>query len=382
MSFGSGWKSRLGSNHYRADVIILVTVFSVLVLQFSISSLQMKDLNKMLGIDPGAGISRKTSIVRCFRSYDLPTDEGLGALITRNNLLFFLAHIYSSNISWPQQKSSHRYDVHKLFSTCETPSPSCILRPSKIVIPRCTRANCTCHWKSIRAYVDKMGKTCKVIGVGIDRYRSTEYFGCIRRPIQHYFVHARRPSFDYDAIHLRMGDLAWKPGDKSISSWELQNILQTLCFLSRRPIVILTEGYPLIPKVDCYSRIILATDTTLKDAFTIMSHAKILSVGDSTFALALAEVASPERLVLLQRSIHRYDWMAVNNWTIIDALGVPFHFNDKVLAFNLMTSTTYSKARTERYSNEFNYSYEWEVPKSRYNASFWKEYETNVMLDY
>lgn len=311
---------------------------------------------------------RKRSRIKCIRAYDYATREGIGAVITRNNLLFFLAHVFSSDISWGLQESKHGYKVHELFSSCATPLPSCVLYEPHSTIPRCPRGDCICLWAHSKPAIQNFSAKCDVMGVRATYFRSTEYFGCFPDPLVRYFVNRSKPSVQYDAIHYRMGDLANKPGKESFSPLELYSLLNIFCILSNRPLVLITEGNPQIPRVDCLHRIILASDTSIHDAFSIMRYASFISVGDSTFAIALAAVSQPTRLITLQRSVHTYNWLHLKNWTIVDYLGVPFHFNDKKL---MLHSMTHSLARSHRFANDRNQTVAMDHAQILYNESFW-----------
>lgn len=316
-------------------------------------------------------LQSKQFVLACLRSYDSETDEGIGAIVTRNNLLFYLSDLYSARIAWFHQISSHRYDIQRLFSSCPIPSPNCFIDSRRTALMRCARGDCECMAASVRPFSDPLALRCEVLGVHVDQFRSTEYFGCFRSVLKRYFVHNLVPAFEYDALHYRMGDVAWDPGNKSFSQWELQSILQQFCILSDRPLVVLTEGTPQIPRVSCFGRVILAADASLNDTFTIMHYAKIIAVGDSTFAFSLAEVSSPEHVIVLQRSLEKYEWMSVSKWTVVDGLGISFHFANKRIMLDSMLSEARSKARTVRYGIDPKERMVSEIPKTKLNDSFW-----------
>lgn len=350
-------------------IIVFISFSSLLLFQKYLSSHRFN--NTIFAGSKQQYHIHKKSQVKCIRAYDYATREGIGAIITRNNLLFFLAQVFSADISWGFQESKHQYNVNELFSSCPTPSPSCVFYEPHSIIPRCPRGDCLCLWNNALPAIQNFTKECDVMGVRATYFRSTEHFGCFPDPLVRYFVNRTQPGFSYDAIHYRMGDLADKPGGKSFSPLELYALLNMFCILSDRPLVLITEGNPKIPKVDCIDRIIIAGDTSIHDAFSIMRYASFISVGDSTFAIALAAVSQPKRMIILQRSISRYDWLQLDNWTIVDSLGVPFHFNNKELMLNSMAHTLHSWARSHRFANERNLTFTMDYARVVYDESFW-----------
>lgn len=335
----SNWKV---TQRYVISVFILLLLFIYVISMKStclrlISSASKYATFKSLELDVPS-----TAILRCVRPVGDRSTEGLGSLIARNQLVFFLAHVFGSKVAWDHIHSGHSYEVNRLFSDCNNASESCIIDPNQMIINRCPRGDCSCLWKSVRKYVLPKAESCSVLGIQYDGFRTLEYCGCIRKPLQRYFVHSRTPKFKYNAIHYRLGDLS---GDslKSYSSHEMFSILSTMCILNDYPIVVLTEGMPNLPNVSCFDRIIMAASLTLEDTFTIMSYAKVISVGESTFAYTLASVTYPERVIVLQRSVLRYTWMNPKDWTVIGRHGVVLHFDNKELM--LENAATANKTR-------------------------------------
>lgn len=351
--------------------------------------------------------------------------EGLGAILRRNQLAVFLADVYAADLAWDHMPSSHGYNTDSFFSECQPAQDGCKLFQKSMVLPRCPRGDCVCLWQGVSRYLlsvkeeeeddegsDKKKKTeqgksmemnCTVLGVKNDRLVTQEYSGCMGDAMRRYFVHSNKtlashllPSTtstttspimttttapttttkgEYDVIHYRMGDLRKKPGTKSPSEIELFYLLEAMCKLSTRRIYILTEGNPGIPDVSCFDRLFMASDTSLHDAFSIMRYARIVSVGSSSFSIVLAEVAQPEEVVTLHRTLALYEWMDAERWTVVMERGEFFHFDSKVGMIATLLTGRDPRARTYRREGWFNAtSFKMKkIPDTRqYNESeFW-----------
>lgn len=347
--------------------------------------------------------------------------EGLGAILRRNQLAVFLADVYGANLAWDHMRSSHRYNTEEFFSECEPAQDGCKLFQKSMVLRRCPRGDCACLWNGVSRYLLSVKQTdegdeaneqgepaksmemnCSVLGVKNDRLVTQEYSGCMGDAMRRYFVHSNKtlashlpssppssassspssasPSSpqlkgEYDVIHYRMGDLRKKPGMKSPSEVELYYLLEAMCKLSDRRIYILTEGNPGIPDVSCFDRLYMASDTSLHDAFSIMAFARVVSVGSSSFSIVLAEVARPDEVVTLYRTLALYEWMRAQRWTVVMGRGEFFHFDSKESMVDTLLTGRDPRARTYRREGWFNAtSFKIKkIPESRqYNESeFW-----------
>lgn len=340
--------------------------------------------------------------------------EGLGAILRRNQLAVFLADVYGADLAWDHMRSSHGYNTELFFSQCEAAPNGCKLFQKSMVLPRCPRGDCACLWQGVSQYLlsvkeereedgskkvitgaeQSMEMNCSVLGVKNDRLVTQEYSGCMGDAMRRYFVHSNKTlaphlrassttpttttptsKGEYDVIHYRMGDLRKKPGMKSPSEIELFYLLEAICKLSSRRIYILTEGNPSIPDVSCFHRLFMASDTSLHDAFSIMRHARIVSVGSSSFSIVLAEVAQPDEVVTLHRTLDLYEWMRAERWTVVMGRGEFFHFDSKMAMTETLLTGRDPRARTYRREGWFNAtSFKLKkIPESRqYNESeFW-----------
>lgn len=296
----------------------------------------------------------KMSTLRCVKVAPRgQTNEGIGATLRRNQLALFIAESYSSKVAFPNITSAHGYKIQDLFDSCPTPSAKCTVYLEKMVLFRCPRADCECHRKRMRRYTTGKSQTCRVLQVETDRIRTMEYSGCMKGVLSSYLGTTIRPPVEYDALHYRAGDLANMNGGKSFSSNELLYLLTAMCKLSERDIVVVTEGLPELPKpLNCWNRIVLASDTTVQEAFQIFQHAKTVAVGTSSFATMMMEVASPTHMVLLARTAAVYEWVDCEYWTVIGARGAVFHFDSKKMMTETVLSGAGIKARSQRTKNQ------------------------------
>lgn len=177
---------------------------------------------------------------------------------------------------------------------------------------------------------DELARKCQSLLVDNDATRTIEYSGCLPNTIRRYFGTDEEPAVEYDAVHLRAGDLSARGGGKTFTDLEMFFILTAMCRLSKRDIVVLTEGHPKLPMVkDCGDRVVMASDESLHDTIQIFQHAKNVAAGSSSFAGLLLEAARPERVITLSRVLSFVEWVACENWTVIGKRGAVFHFDSR-----------------------------------------------------
>lgn len=273
---------------------------------------------------------------RCISSTERDgTAEGLGSFLQRSQLIIFLADIFDAEVSFPKKYSTHGYDIASFFSNCSRipnakhqPFPSsCVLDQERMFINQCNRGDCLCLANETLKQVHSTSKHCPLLKVKVDRMITMQYSGCIKNTMSNYFATGTPPSFAYDAVHYRQGDLKDTTNLKSFSPHTLNDIVNIMCVMSDRPIVIVTEGSPNLPQ--CQHRIILAANLSIRESFRIFQYAHTVGIGISSFARAMMQIASPNRVVLVQKAFYWYDWVPCQNWTIIGDKGLAYHFNDK-----------------------------------------------------
>lgn len=291
------------------------------------------------------------SHLRCIRALGGLSREGLGAIIKRTQIPAFLASWFDVPIQYPVKESKHGYGIHELFDLCPDQkafpkgfiypqeNDTCTLFVDRMYLPYCPRADCKCMYARLAPYVEPLLKErCPVINVMPDGHKSLQYSGCLGPFVDKHFIKGMpRPAWQYDAIHLRMGDLADVDGGKSFSSMELYFTIQEMCKHSNRDIVILTEGAPKIPA--CKNRIVLAADTSVEEAFQIMRFARTVAVAPSGFALAMLNGAKPERIIMRESAVRMFEWVDCELWTIISPKGSVVSFDSKELMKSHIFST-------------------------------------------
>lgn len=255
--------------------------------------------------------------------------EGLGAFIKRTQLALFLAETNDVPMTYGKHASSHGYDISSLFGQCEfdTVPDECVLDQKKMILPRCKRGDCACLRKTVEPYTIDAEKKCDVIAIKPDGLLTNEYAGCISNTLRRYLGTGASPRREYDVVHHRQGDLEGKANLKTFSRLELYFIIRTMCKLSTRDIVILTEGTPMIPA--CEDRIVLANDLSMQETFRIVRYGKNVAVAGSSFAQAMLQVAKPERLFVMSKNVPIYDWVPVKKWTVIGTRGIANHFESR-----------------------------------------------------
>lgn len=326
---------------------------------------------------PSMGISNaRSSTLGCVKIAETgQTNEGIGALFRRNQIAVFIAESYHAKIAFPNITSDHGYAVQDMFDQCPTPPESCTVHMEKLILYRCPRADCECLKRQLQRYIAEKGKVCRVLGVETDRVRTLEYSGCVGRILSRYFGTTSKPSRSYDAIHYRTGDLAEKRTGKKFSLHELWYLLSAMCKISERDIIVVTEGRPKIPKpAHCGNRLVLASDTTVHEAFRILQHAMTVAVGTSSFATMMMEVASPKHMVVLARVVAHYQWVDCEYWTVVGDRGALFHFDSKKMMLGSVLGSGGVQTRSLRTRNQERFNkYEVGVPPREWNPKeMWK----------
>lgn len=297
---------------------------------------------------------RKPYHIECIKfSPKGQTREGIGAVLRRNQFGLFLADTYDAKVAFPKITSEHGYEMDKMFDTCPEPSEKCTIREADLILYRCPRSDCACHRQQIAPYMDRIAASCKVVLFVNQQVRTMEYSGCTDRTLRRYFGTEKTPVVPYDALHYRAGDLAGRKGGKTFSPRELFYLLNAMCRLSTRDIVVCTEGTPNIPIPDpCKGRLVLASDTSMQDVFRIFQHAKTVAVGTSSLATMVMEIARPERVVMLERVLPRFEWVDCEQWTLIEKMGAVFHFKSKSLMVDAALSGRPLMIRSLRTDNQ------------------------------
>lgn len=278
--------------------------------------------------------------LRCVQiSNQTQSQEGLGALVKRNQFALLIADTYNADVAFPSIPSSHGYDISNLFSHCPVPSSDCVLNQALLKIYRCPRGDCHCLRAEMRRHVSHLAHRCTSLLVHNDNTRSMEFSGCLKNVLTKYVGKASKPipkknlrgTREWDAVHYRAGDISDSQlGKKALLPQELYFVLKEMCIRSERDIVVLTEDVTNLPRVrGCNHRILLARDTSMLVTLAIAKHAKTLSVGRSAFAMVMAELASPDTMIVMQRDVTLFDWMPVQDWTVFFDFGSKYHFNDR-----------------------------------------------------
>ena len=257
------------------------------------------------------------------------TREGIGANLARTQLALFIASWYDTKIEIHAPHSKHGYDLENLFAKCPGPllpvsnhngsihKHPCTLDISRIYVPVNDLQDCESRGKAVQPHVDKLiAKGCKTIIVPGDGFKTSTFSSCLKPAlVRNFGKKGPKPTWEYDVIHYRMGDLRGKPGGKSFAPETLQAIVNIMCKTSERDIVILTEGNPKVPK--CEDRVVLAADTSIKEAMQIMQFAKKVAVGNSEFAILMMKMANPEAVIIRSADYPVYDWLAVDDWYVL-----------------------------------------------------------------
>ena len=347
---------------------IKLSILTTLILSFFIFSLPWK---YNLGHHPLYPLS-PTKLKCVYALGANVTKEGLGSILRRSQLASFIASSYNLPIQFPVviHKSSHGYAISDMFSQCagkikRTDIPAnCQLKFKRLNIVRCPRGDCQCKLERLKKHLLPLKQRCTTLGVWEDDGYNAEYTGCLSGLIRRYFGNDTKPKQDYDVIHYRAGDLFKNyKNSKTFTKHEMYSIISTLCDLSDRPIVILTEGSTDLPTCK-KNGVILASNLSLMESFKIAQHATNLVVGESTFAFLLAELARPERMIILERSVPFYEWSKCEKWTILGKRGMPFHFDSK----RAMTEAVLERHSLEpmglAYSRRWHrFNYKLEVPR-------------------
>lgn len=336
---------------------------------------------------------RRLPRLRCVQivgAKGLQSIEGIGAVFRLNQLAVFLASYYRVDLAFPSKESEHHYDLGELFSDCgyrktymDFPN-ECVLNQERVFIEECASGDCHCLGRQYHKYVHRLvhDADCPVIGVLSDRYKTQQFSGCYQPLLYRYFgtkplrsVSGSRktpeepqfqrfmqPYWNYDVIHYRHGDLADKPGGKSFAPYQIEHLMRTLCDMSDRDIIVLTENYPPVPHCLNESRVVVS-NSSLEHAFVIMQYAKHVAVGLGGFSIILAEMARPVRMVMLDLHVRFFRWLPCDKWTVVTGSGARFHFGSRahMLAYALSSANLHR----ERFLNPGDIKHKrltWKVP--------------------
>ena len=253
--------------------------------------------------------------------------EGLGDYLQRSHFAFFLAHWFDVPITAPNSTSTHGFQVAPLFGKCPRARKKCFIDEGKYDISSCEYGDCECHFERVIPLLKTVPKSCKTLLVRGRPYLTLEYSGCLRRPLTRHLGTTKLPRRPYDVIHYRMGDVAFTQTGKTFSLETLYIMIRTMCRMSDRDIVILTEGENEIPQ--CEDRIVLANDLPIADNFKLFQHASVVGVGGSSFALAMMEVAKPKAVIVTAQYAQQYEFLDCESWSLIGAKGEIVHFDSK-----------------------------------------------------
>lgn len=332
-----------------------------------------------------APASRKVRGLKCVQiagDRGLQSIEGIGAVYRLNQMAVFIASYFQVDLAFPSKTSEHGYDLSKFFSDCghsqsymDMPD-ECILNQEYMFIEECPAGDCHCLGNQIRPYLTQMlsehGRKCSVIGVLSDRYKTQQFSGCVRPLLSRYFgtkPEGERPKWEFDAIHYRHGDLAEKPGGKSFAPYQLEHLMRTLCDMSERDIVILTEGSPPVPRCHGHRNRIVIANESIQHAFAIMQHAQHVAVGLGGFSIILAEMAKPTRMIMLDLHVRFFRWLSCDAWTVVTGSGARYHFGSR--AHMLLYALSSANLHRERFLNPGDIKLkrlEWAVPSRAFES--------------
>lgn len=275
--------------------------------------------------------------IKCIRPWNLPeTDEGIGAQVMRHQIIFALAETFKANIQFFHRATSHNYSLSDFFDRCSELLPSCTLKESDLIIERCFPGDCRCIRKRLSRLADFLPSNCSLLQVDVDGSWHAEYSGCLRRTLQKYFsTSPRLVHHGYAIVHHRQGDVKSSNSIKLMKPRQLLAAVHFICATSTLHIIVLTEGSPYLPT--CGSRVFLANDTTMYEAFNLFEHASTLVAGPSNFAHLLAQVSEAKRLILTDNAIGRYIWDGRPAVTILGNMGSLHHFSSIVEAVRMAT---------------------------------------------
>ena len=302
--------------------------------------------------------------------------EGIGSLVHRTQLAFFLASVFDVEINFPRLDSVHGYGLHDMFSECAEAEPSCYLNEQAAAIARCPPGDCECMKRSVAPHVLPLTKNCSVISVATGPDRNREYGGCLTRVMKRYLGTEHPPweKLDYDVLHFRAGDLARAKHGKAYHPYETNALLQQMCLLSNRDIVVVTEGTPSMPVVkECKDRLVMAGNTTMKEALGILQHGKHVSLGISSFAILAAELVRPERMVIVERAAETFEWVDCEKWTVISDTFSAFHFHSReLMSKSVISRSLLSRGFTTHNQRGKMKNIRFEIPERRWsNDTSW-----------
>ena len=263
------------------------------------------------------------------------SNKDLGAFIQENQLASFISSAYDLPLQFPSYISQHEDDLSEYFGKCPGDvQPKdiplrCQMDFQNMRFERCPAGDCRCKLHQVNEDLGVRRSECDVLGIWPDQMYNREFSGCLRRMMMRYFGNDTKPKQEYNVVQYRAGETDGENGNRNpFRKEELFFIVKAMCYMNKLPIVVLTNGAPELPK--CMGpRVFSGSDLSQKEIFKIVQHAKTIAVDESTSGFALMEVAKPERVVMMERSVRYYDWIECEKWTIIGPRGAVFHFKSK-----------------------------------------------------
>lgn len=276
------------------------------------------------------------SRTRCVLALGFQNDEGIGQALKRNQFAIFVAQLLRAKLSLPDRPTSHNYSLAHFFDACPAPAAPrlarCTLRLDELLLERCARRDCACLRDSLLPYLRPLAAACPLVAVHHDKFKTQEYSGCIADPLTRYLGGPNRWPAPYNAVHFRQGDLADRRHANSTYMRQLYNQINFMCKHSPHDIIVVTEGEPELPTCG-NNRVVLAGNTSVREAFSIMQHARWIGVGKSGFAIAMMQIARPQRVLMEHWVMPNYDWLDVPKWTVFNSVGAAFNFRSAEDAF-------------------------------------------------
>lgn len=275
--------------------------------------------------------------------------EGFGAIILRNQVPLFISSWYNVPFEFHGGESAHGYNISDLFGKCQSPPPllrdfqgirehRCTIDLENIILPQCRVHDCKCFQRGIEVHVNKaVARGCPDITVRIDGFKRYTYLACLRPLMEKYLGWKNpKPTWEYDVVHYRLGDLEVKGGGKKFSMEFMETSVDILCRSSKRDIIVLTEGSPKLPT--CEDRVVLAADTSIEHAMQIMQFAKTAVVGKSSFSFAMMIMSQAESVIMERGVVEKYFWLHVEKWYLVEEDYGVFHYESKKHMMDDVTS--------------------------------------------
>lgn len=282
---------------------------------------------------------RTAPLTKCVIAEGFQNNEGIGQALKRNQFAIFVAQMLNARLALPDKHTGHNYSLGQFFDHCEAPNGKhkhCELNLHELLLDRCERGDCDCLESTLAPYVQPLAERCPTISVMHDKFKTQEYSGCISQVLTRYLGGANRWPRPYNAIHYRQGDLAEKHNSNKNALRFLYNQVNFMCKHSQHDIIVVTEGEPEVPT--CENRVVLAGNTTIQEAFSIMQHADWIGVGKSGFAIAMMQIATPQRVLMEKWVMPNYDWVNAPSWTVFNQVGAAFNFKSTEEAFRRVYS--------------------------------------------